>query len=191
MKRLLYIIYSVLICCLCVCCSSTRKAVQTSTEQHITSSTNEDRQTSTKIGEAININQTKTDLTNAVIEFTKTEYFDGTVKVDTTGFANDNEATKPRDRESTEPPNDSRIKSITTGRVILNNEKSESTNTNIEKSAESTSDEHISNDEAEDTQTDIKVEEKPKRGYFYYFGIIISAIIALVLIFFGVRKFRR
>lgn len=193
MKRLLYIVLIVIACCSVIGCSTTRKATQTSNEQHITSSNNEDRHTETQTGEAVNINQTKNDLTNAVIEFTKTEYFDGSVKVDTTGRKNQSEVTMPRNRESREPPNQSGIKSITTGRITLNNEKAESTNTDINRTSTQKSDESISEDNSEDSTNDTKTEEKPKRGFIYYLSVIVGGIItffSLICIAYGIYRIR-
>lgn len=163
-------------------CSTTRKSVQSSSEQHLTSSTKEDRHTERQTGEAANINQNVNTLTNAVIEFTKTEYFDGTVKVDTTGHPADNTAGRAHDRESKDPPNHSGIKSITNGRIELNSEKNESTNIDIKRESESKSDESLSEESTEDNTEEETSEEKPKRGFFYYFGIVICALISLYTI---------
>ncbi len=191
MKRYLYITLIALACCLTVGCSTTRKAAQTSTEQHITSSADKERHTEKQTGEALNVNQSMNSFTNAVIEFTKTEYYDGMVKVDTTGYRNDCEATRPRDRESKEPPNVGGIKSVTTGRITLNNEKNESTETDIKRDSETKTDESISENKSEDNAADTKTEEKPKRGFIYYFGIIAGAIIVIVVILFIAYKIRR
>ena len=84
MKRIAQLLTIVLACIYISGCSSTRKAVQTTTDQHIQSSQKEDRHTENQTGEAVNLRHTVNDITNAVIEFTKTEYNDGTVDVDTT-----------------------------------------------------------------------------------------------------------
>lgn len=194
MKRLLYIVLISFICSFLIGCSTTRKTAQTSTEQHITSSTNEVRHTETQNGEAVNVNHNTNTFTNAVIEFTKTEYFDGTVKVDTTSHSNDCVTPRPHDRESKEPPNHGGIKSITTGRIDLNSEKNESTNADIKRESETKSDERISEDKAEDNTIDSQTEEKPKRGFFYYLGVVIGGIVtfvALGFIAYGIYRIRK
>lgn len=193
MKRYLYITLIALVCCFSVGCSTTHKAAQTSTEQHITSSTNKDSHTEKQTGEAVNVNQSMNSLTNAVIEFTKTEYYDGTIKVDTTGFRNDCDAIRPRDRESKEPPNVGGVKSVTTGRITLNNERNESTETDIKRDSETKTDESISENKSEDNAADTKTEEKPKRGFIYYLSVIVCAVISIVAIIFiayGIRRIR-
>lgn len=194
MKRLLYIVLITFACSFLIGCSTTRKTSQTATEQHITSSTNEDRHTENQSGEAVNVNQNTNTFTSAVIEFTKTEYFDGTVKVDTTGHSKDCATPRPHDRESNEPPNHGGVKSITTGRIDLNSEKNESTNADIKRESETKSDERISEDKAEDNTIDSQTEEKPKRGFFYYLSVVIGSIISLValgFIAYGIYRIRK
>lgn len=196
MKHLnkLCICFLALMAMLFIGCSTTRKTVQSSSEQHLTSSTKEDRHTESQTGEAANINQNVNTLTNAVIEFTKTEYFDGTVKVDTTGYPADNTAGRPHDRESKDPPNNSGIKSITNGRIELNSEKNESTNIDIKRESESKSDESLSEESTEDNTEEATSEEKPKRGFIYYLGIIIGALFtgyAIYCIVYGVWRIRK
>lgn len=176
MKRLLYISLITFACSFLIGCSTTRKTAQTTTEQHITTSTNEDCHTETQNGEAVNVNHNTNTFTNAVIEFTKTEYFDGTVKVDTTGHSNDCVTPCPHNRESKEPPNHGGIKSITTGRIDLNSEKKESTNADIKRESETKSDKRISEDKAVDNTIDSQTEEKPKRGFFYYLSVAIGGV---------------
>lgn len=177
-------------------CTTTRKATQSSSEQHLTSSTKEERHTESQTDEAANINQIVNILTNAVIDFTKTEYFDGSTstKVDTTGHPTDNEAGRHHDRESAEPPNHGGIKSITSGHINLNSEKTESTNANIKRMSESKSDESLSEDTTEDNAEETTSEEKPKRGFIYYLGIIIGTLFtgyAIYCIVYGVWRIRK
>lgn len=174
-------------------CSSTHKAMQTSSDQHITASQNEDRHTENQTGEAVNLRQTVNDITNAVIEFTKTEYNDGSFDVDTTKPQGTKPTSEPRDRESKKPPNGG-IKSITTGRITFNNDRAETTEADIKRESESKSDESITSDLEEDNAAESKSEEKPKRGTFHYIGIITGALItafALCCIVYGIRRIRK
>ena len=101
-----------------------RKIVQSSTEQHITASQSEDRHDESQSKEAVNLSQNINETTNAVIEFTKVEYNDGTCETDTTKRAGDTATPKPRNRESKKPPNNhGGIKAITTGRININNNR--------------------------------------------------------------------
>lgn len=180
MKRLLHIALIIFTCGLLIGCNTTRKSSQTATEQHITSSTNEDRHIETQSGESVNVNQNTNAFTNAVIEFTKTEYFDGTIKVDTTGHSNACVTPRPHYRESDEPPNHGGIKSITNGRIDFNSEKKESTNADINRKSETKSDERISDDKTEDNTIDSQTKEEPKRGFIYYLSVAIDGIITFV-----------
>lgn len=174
-------------------CSSTRKAVQTSSDQHITASQNEDRHTENQTGEAVNLRQNVTDITNAVIEFTKTEYNDGSFDVDTTRQQGTKPTSEPRNRESKKPPN-SGIKSITTGRITFNNDRAVTTEADINRESESKSDESITSDFEEDNAAESKSEEKPKRGTFHYLGIITGTLItafAIYCIVYGIRRIRK
>lgn len=194
MKRIALFFVIVMTCSYFAGCNTTRKSVHTTANQHIQTSQKEELHTESQTGEAANINQNVNTLTNAVIEFTKTEYFDGTVKVDTSGPPADNTAGRPNNRESREPPNNSGIKSITNGRIKLNSEKNESTNVDIKRESESKSDESLSEESTEDNTDETESEENPKRGFFYYFGIFIGALIsvyAIICIVYAVYRIRK
>lgn len=191
--RIIYICGLTLIAMLIAGCSSTRKAVQTSNDQYISASQNEDRHTEQKTGEAVNLRQTVNDITNAVIEFTKTEYNDGTFDVDTTKQQGEQPTSEPRNRESKKPPNCG-IKSITTGRITFNNDRTETTEEDIERESKMKSDENIESDYEEDNAAETKSEEKPKLGFIYNLGIIIGALFigyAIYCIVYGVWRIRK
>lgn len=194
MKQLLHITLIIFACSLIIGCSTSRKSVQTSSEQHITTSSNENRHIEKQTGEAVNFNQSTNSFANAVIEFTKTEYFDGTAKVDSTVNKNDNLTSRPHDREVKDPPNNGRVKSVTTGRIDLSSGKAETANTDIIKGSETKADECVRENSTEDNTSDIQTEERPKRGFIYYLSVIISGIITVISVIFivyGIRKCRR
>jgi len=193
MKHIALLLTLALTCIYLAGCSSTRKAVQTSIDQHITASQNEDRHTENQTGEAVNLRQTVNDITNAVIEFTKTEYNDSSFDVDTTKQQGAKPTSEPRDRESKKPPNGG-IKSITTGRITFNNDRAETTEADIKRESETKSDESTTSNFEEDNAAESKSEEKPKRGTFHYLGIITSALIAtfaICCIVYGIRRIRK
>lgn len=192
MKKILYLLLIVL-CCFSVGCNTTRKSAQSSTEQHISSSKQIDSNTAIINSEAVNVNQNTNVLTNAVIKFTKTEYFDGTMNIDTT--ANQDEFAVPRtlNRESYVPPNHGGVKSITTGQIELNNEKNESTNADIRKNDEMKSVNSVNESVTVENVANSKSDVEPKRGIIYYLGDIICGVlsaIGLLFIAYRIKKYR-
>lgn len=169
-------------------CSSTRKAVQTTTDQHIQSSQKEDRHIENQTGEAVNFRQTVNDITNAVIEFTKTEYNDGTIDVDTTKRQGAEPTARPHDRESKKPPNGG-VKSVTTGRIIFNNDRAENTEADIKRDSETKSDESIESDFEEDNAAETKSEEKPKHSVWR--TLAICTVLNIVVFCLGCLYWRR
>lgn len=175
-------------------CSTTRKAVQSSTEQQFTSSKQENRNAEQQTSEAISSQQTISEVTSAVIEFTKIEFNDGTSVIDTTAHVNNK--VQNRNREDTEPPNSS-VKSITTGRMTLSNDRKESNEADIKRESNTKLDESISEYVEEDYAAEDVTEEKPQRGFFYYFGTIVMAVISvasLILVINGIKdifKFKK
>lgn len=169
-------------------CSTTRKAVQSSAEQQFTSSKQENRNAEQQTSEAISSQQTISEVTSAVIEFTKIEFND-----DTTAHVN---KVQNRNREDTEPPNSS-VKSITTGRMTLSNDRKESNEADIKRESDTKLDESISEYVEEDYAAEDVTEEKPQRGFFYYFGTIAMAVISvtsLILVINGIKdifKFKK
>lgn len=192
-NRILPFLIGLLIAAMSESCGSARKIVQSSTEQHITTSQSEDRHTENQTAEAVNLQQTVNDITNAVIEFTKTEYNDGSFDVDTTKQHGAKPTSEPRNRERKKPPNGG-IKSITTGRITFNNDRAETTEADIKRESETKSDESVTSDFEEDNTAESKSEEKPKRGTFHYLSIIIGALFtgyAIYCIVYGVWRIRR
>lgn len=171
-------------------CSSTRKTTQAKFEQSITESSSTTATAHNEKSEALLTQSNITENLNAVIDFTRVEFNDGTTLNEILcPFVRD--TTKQRDREPTEPPNpvnlNKGIKSITTGRIDLSHKKDENTGS-ISKS-DSKSDKSITavNDSTAETKSDEQSEEKDKRGWLYYLGEIIGAIITAIVIVFLIR----
>lgn len=191
-NRILPLLIGLLIAAMSESCSSARKIAQSSTEQHITASQSEDRHVESQNKEAVNLSQNINETTNAIIEFTKVEYNDGTCETDTTNRAGDTSTPKPRNRESKKPPNNhGGIKSITTGRINFNNSRNATTDANITTEDKTQSDESIDATRDEDNGTEIKTDEKPIRGTLYQLCSITGAIVAVISICIIVRRLRR
>lgn len=189
-NRILPLLVGLLIAAMSESCGSARKIVQSSTEQHITASQSEDRHDESQSKEAVNLSQNINETTNAVIEFTKVEYNDGTCE--TTKRAGDTATPKPRNRESKKPPNNhGGIKAITTGRININNNRNATTDADIVTEDKSQSDESIDSSRDEDNATDTESEEKPIRGFIYYVSTITGAIAAFIILCFIIRRLRR
>lgn len=191
-NRILLFLLAMLIAALSESCGTTRKTAQISTEQHITSSQHEDRHSENQNKEAVNLSQNINEITNAVIEFTKVEFNDGTSETDTTQTSGDTPMPKPKNRESKKPPNShSGIKSITTGRIDFNNNRTQKTDADITTEDKSQSDESIDAKRDENNATDTESEEKPIRGFIYYVSTITGAIAAFITLCFIIRRLRR
>lgn len=179
MKRFIQLSLAVLLAASLASCSATRKVESEQTQQNVTATISTDTQTQTQTNDAVGVRIHETDLSNAVIEFTKVEYADCT-EVVSTGADVSHEAVKQRDREENELPNSThKVKSVTKGRVILQNDKTKQTETNVEHNEVSQTDERVNSDVVADIETSVKSEDKPKRGFFYNIGIIATVIIVL------------
>lgn len=189
-KLLLLCLFAISLAFVCSC-STTRKIANENTAQHVDTSVKTDKHEQSQKSEAVNERTTETDFSTAVIEFTKTEYTDGTTDICTcTHEATD--TTLCRDRESAKPPNVGKnIKSVTSGKITLNNNKTKQTDTNIESAEASQIDESVEAEQSEDTTTDIKTEEKDKHGFFFYFGVIVFFCIIFALVSFVAYVFRQ
>lgn len=182
------LLLATLLATLLAACSTSRKAASADVSQQLTASVATDKHTQSQTNDAAAVRTTETDFSSAVIEFTKVEYADGTEEVKTTTGAASADTIKQRDREQTEPPNATqKVKSVTSGRVTLQNDKKTQTDADIEHSDVSQTASQINSQTEEQTQTQTQVAEKPKRGFFYYFGIVTASIIALVILIYIYR----
>lgn len=194
MKRFIQMLSIVLFAASLASCSSTRKVASEQTQQNVTATINTDTQTQAQTNDAVSVRTHEADFSNAVIEFTKVEYADSTAEV-STGADVLHEAVKQRNREETEPPNSThKVKSVTKGRITLQNDKTKQTETNVEHNKVSQTDESVNSDVAADIETLVKSEDKSKHGFFYNFGIIATVIIVLFTggcIAYGVWRIRK
>ena len=191
MKTTIKILFSVLFSVLFAACGTTRKIANETSQQQITSSVNTDTQKQSSTSDVANVTTSETDYSKAVIEFKKIEYSDGTTDI-TTDADVPCDTVKQREREQTEPPNAQRyIKSVTTGRITIDNDKQKQTIVNEEKTEDTQTQTKISEQSSEDTQTKLKTEDKPTRGFFFWFGVITCIIIAIVALFFLIRAIEK
>lgn len=196
MKHYIFrLLLATLLATLLAACSTSRKVASSEASQNVTASVTHDQQTHSQSTDAAIVRKTETDFSSAVIEFTKVEYVDGTEEVTTGTDAARADTVKQRDRKQTEPPNvKQKVKSVTSGRVTLQNDKKTQTDADIEHSDVSQTASQINSQTEEQTQTQTKVAEKSKRGFFYYFGIVTASIIALVILIYiyrAIDKWRR
>lgn len=194
-QTIIMLLLATLLATLLAACSTSRKVASADVSQQLTASVATDTHTQSQTNDAAAVRTTETDFSSAVIEFTKVEYADGTEEVTTDIDVARTDTEKLRDREETEPPNSTnKVKSVTTGRVTLQNDKTKQTETNVEHNEVSQTDESVNSDIAADIDKSVKTEDKPKHGFFYYFGIIATVIIVLFVggcIAYGVWRIRK
>lgn len=191
MKHILSLILIILILVLPTGCSTTRKAAKSAISEQITEQTATTTETATQSKEAVNTQTNLNEVLNAEVDFIRYEFTDGTTLNDVTPFIADN-ATKPRDREETEPPNiDKGIKAITTGHINLNKQ------TEQESETQATSDTGQTTSQKSESSTKSKISqqskstEKEKRGLIYYTGALTIILITTGLIYLIIRFIRR
>lgn len=193
MKHVIKFLFAVLFVVLFVSCGTTRKVANETKQQQITSSVTTDTKQQSSTSDVANVTTNETDYSKAVIEFQKIEYSDGTEDI-RTGADAQRDTVKQRDRELTEPPNVPKgksIKSVTTGRVTIDNDKTKQTTVNEEKTEDTQTQTNITEQTSEDTQTKSKTEDKPKRGFFYWFGVISCTIVAVIIFFLILRAIEK
>lgn len=179
-------------------CSTTRKTTTTDyqTEAQLTAAT-EQQSHSESTGQAAIITNVQTDeKKNVVIDFATVEFYPGCVpsSSDSTRAANWLNAivsgSSNEDEEKAKPPN---VKSITTGRAVINGEKTENRATEATAETKASEDTEIKSDvqtnqkEAAETKTD----EKPKFTFWdwlYTAGVGGFAIYAIII---GVKTARK
>ena len=183
MKKLLgFIIAVILLLCL-FGCSSTRKTIKeeasVAASQSTTTHSESDKATSSTASTEVKTN------TNVVVDFTKVEYNDGTSDLLGECPAPEN----PKGSSQRKPPDrKSGIKSITSGRIIINGNTSEKQ----EMQAKTTENSRKSSQKSAKTQeTDKKQEQKsPTFGYIapIYAAFVLLLIIAAVVLWWKLRK---
>jgi hypothetical protein len=193
MRHVIKLLFAVLFAVLFASCGTTRKVANETKQQQITSSVTTDIKQQSSTSDVANVTTNETDYSKAVIEFLKIEYSDGTEDI-RTGADVQRDTLKHREREQTEPPNvpaGRSIKSVATGRVTIDNDKTKQTTVNEEKTEDAQTQTNISEQTSEDTQTKSKTEDKPKHGLFYWFGVVSCTIVAVIIIFFILRAIEK
>lgn len=168
-------IYTLLICPILLSgCSSTRKAAKSAKQEStITTQKTESHEEEKRLTETITGTETN-DRTNVVIEFTKTEYADG--RTETTAEptvkqpANDRTATKP-------PKTEGGIKSVTTGKITIGNNRTETTETTRTESAGKTTGTQTNTEANTESTSEAETEEKRTRkfGLLDWLGLAVIA----------------
>lgn len=172
-------------------CHTARKTTQSTTTEQITAQTTVTSDTNTENKEAVNTSLNLSESLNAVIDFTRYEFTDGTVLTETTPTP-PADRTEPRNREQTEPPNPGRgLKAITVGHINLNKASEQTEETQATNETKATSSLASQSNTTSDISHDIKTTEKPKRGVLHTIGAIIGSVLAIVLIILFVRWYRR
>lgn len=168
-------------------CHTARKTTQSSNAEQITAQTTVTSDTSTENKEAVNTSLNLSENLNAVIDFTRYEFSDGTVLTETTP-APPADKTSPRNREQTEPPNPGKgLKAVTVGHINLNKASEQTEETQATNETKTESSLTSQNNTTFDISHDTKTTEKPKRGVLHTIGAITVSIIAVVLIIFFIR----
>lgn len=193
MKQLASFLLAVSLAVSLASCSSTRKVANDKRQTHITETVVTDTHTKSNASEATEQRRTDIDLSNVVIDFTKIEYGDGTQTVTATASDVQRDTVKHRDREVTEPPNLSQnIKSVTSGRVTINNDKKTEVETSVKSDNTTQTETQSTSDLTEDATSQTKTEDKEKHGFFFYVGVTTCGILLFVLLlclsYFAIRQ---
>ena len=170
-------------------CSSTRKTAKSTTQAStVATQDTESREEERRLAETITGTETN-DRTNMVIEFTKTEYADGkteTVVEPDTGQPADGTGTKPQ-----KPEDKGGIKSVTTGRITIGNDRTETTETTRTESTGKKTDTQTSTGINTESANETKTEEKKTRkfGLLDWLGLaVIAAGCAAGIVYAARRK---
>lgn len=175
-------------------CSTTRKttATKTQAEAQLTATTEQQHHAGSTETAAIITNVQTDEKKNVVIDFAKVEFYPGevpTLPSDSTApdWLN---AIVPggsiEDGTKAKPPN---VKSITTGRAVINGEKNESRATEATAQATATEDTAIKADvsAAQQEATETKTEEKPKFAIWDWLYLIVVGGFSAYALFYGVK----
>lgn len=194
MKRTLLIFIAAVALCFFAGCSSTKKAVKANvTEEATITASSEQQAHGEATGTAAILTTTESnERQNVVIDFTKIEFFPGAVPqlpTDDTGrrdwlnaiFA----AADTADGDKAKPPN---VKSATKGRITINGEKQQESETKAEAQTSAATDSQNKAELTADTKTEDKTKteetKKPASGFWGwgYYGVL--AVVCVVLFFY-------
>ena len=180
MKWIGYIILWISLPILISGCSSTRKTVKGTSETNVAATQEtESRETENRLAEVITATETN-DRTNVVIEFTRTEYNDGSTET-TTEPAGQTSNTPEQNRADLHNPKAGEkggIKSVTTGRININGDRTEATTTTRNEESQKTTDTNVGTDITASRTESQEAEEKktPKTGFLDW--IFLAGIVA-------------
>lgn len=188
-KTLISIVICVLSAILLYGCSTARKTTKRdySLSQEATIAQQE-----TTAAENTETTTEQTNISEAVVgsvDFTRVEFTDGTTIYDVFPNWQDYSSAHTGAKE-TEPPDAEKpvpaVKAITTGRLDFN----KNTETKAETTTQKDSQEQKSINTKIDTTSDVHetTTEKPKRGFFYWLGVI-AAIVSGIVILHAIYKF--
>lgn len=175
-------------------CSTTRKTTATEyqTEAQLTAATEQQTHAESTGQTAIITNVQTDEKRNVVIDFAKVKFYPGEVPA----FPSDSTAPdwlnaivpggSVEDGTKAKPPN---VKSITTGRAVINGEKNESRATEAAAKTTATEDTAIKADVSATQQeaTETKTEEKPKFTIWDWLYLTIVGGFSVYCIIFGVK----
>lgn len=171
-------------------CSTTRKTVKGTEQTNVTAIEETDRTEEEKRLAEVITNTETNDRTNVVIEFTKTEYADGSTETKTERPPEQH----PDGTGKPKPGTGSKggIKSVTTGKITINGDRKETTATTAtetgERKVETQTSTGVSSDKTATVETE--QEKKPKRGFLDW--IFLAGIVAACAagITYAVRRFK-
>ena len=170
-------------------CSTTRKTAKGTEQTNVTAIQETDRTEEEKRLAEVITNTETNDRTNVVIEFTKTEYADGSTETKT-----EPPEQHPGEKVKPKPGTESKggIKSVTTGKITINGDRKETTATTAtetgEKKAETQTTTGVSADKTATVETE--QEKKPKRGlldWIFLAGIVAACAAGIT---YAVRRFK-
>ncbi|OUN69460.1 hypothetical protein [Barnesiella sp. An55] len=180
MKWIGYIILWIFLPILISGCSSTRKTVKGTSETNVSATQEtESRETENRLAEVITATETN-DRTNVVIEFTRTEYNDGSTgtTAEPAGQTSDTPEQNREDRHNPTAGKKSGIKSVTTGRISINGDRTEATTTTRNEASQKATDTNAGTDITASRTESQEAEEKktPKTGFIDW--IFLAGIVA-------------
>lgn len=161
-------------------CSTTRKTAKGTEQTNVTAIQETDRTEEEKRLAEVITNTETNDRTNVVIEFTRTEYNDGSTET-TAEPAGQTSGTPEQNREDRHNPKAGKkggIKSVTTGRININGDRTEATTTTRNEASQKTTDTNVGTDITASRTESQEAEEKktPKTGFLDW--IFLAGIVA-------------
>ena len=161
-------------------CSTTRKTAKGTEQTNVTAIQETDRTEEEKRLAEVITNTETNDRTNVVIEFTRTEYNDGSTET-TAEPAGQTSNTPEQNRADLHNPKAGKkggIKSVTTGRININGDRTEATTTTRNEESQKTTDTNVGTDITASRTESQEAEEKktPKTGFLDW--IFLAGIVA-------------